>query len=210
MSTPDCCSPFSSELQLPDQLFAASCRRRRTFRRLPSRRGGRDVKRLFVEILFEHVECVGAESIAASCRPAPRSTVSSSGVFAARPGRPRAPPARAPDPRRNADVEQMRRALPRRRDRERAESGRRAAQQILKTGIGVGERQRFVEIAVVRSAVHAEQADRGRDRRLRLARRGLLKLRQLPAPSSPIFRAPAPHRPAAGHRASRSRRRGTA
>ena len=44
-------------------------------------------------------------------------------------------------------------------DRQRAETGGGAAQQLLKAGVLVGELQRLDEIALVRPAVDAEQAD---------------------------------------------------
>ena len=76
-----------------------------------------------------------------------------------------------------------------------------------KSGVLVRELQRVDQIALVRLAVDAEQADRRGDRRLRRSRRGALQRR--PASRARACRrssrAPAPHRPAAGHRAWRPR-----
>ena len=108
--------------------------------------------------------------------------------------------------RRNAD----RRTAPSTRlgvagDGERAEAGRGAAQQLLEAGVLVGELQRLDQVALVRLAVDAEQADGRGDRRLRL--------RAAPSAAAPpasraracrrSSRAPAPHRPAADRRAWR-------
>ena len=55
---------------------------------------------------------------------------------------------------------------------------RRGAQQVLVTGGRHRESQRFGKVTLVRRAVHAEQADAGRDRRLQVLRRGALQRRE--------------------------------
>ena len=87
-----------------------------------------------------------------------------------------APPARGSDPATGC----RRRTARRRRvgapgDAERAEARRGAAQQLLEADVLVRELQGLDQIALVRLAVDAEQADRRGDRRLRRLRRGALQ-----------------------------------
>ena len=64
------------------------------------------------------------------------------------------------------------------RDPERAKAGGGGAKQILEAGVLVRELQRFHQIVFVAGAVDVEEADGGRDRRLRLPRRRALDGRQ--------------------------------
>ena len=186
-----------------------SARRGEPSRRLPVGAAREREEALLVEILLEHVEPFGEQrDRVVAVRRASRASSASAACCAARRSPAPAPPARASDRREgmpisNSAVDRFGAAG----DAERAEAGRGAAQQFLEAGVLVGELQRLDQIALVRLAVDAEQADRGRDRRLRLA--------AAPCAGAPpasraracrrSFPAPAPHRPAAGHRAWRRR-----
>ena len=188
-----------------------SCARRRALGRLPSRsRRTQREEVLLVEILLEHVEAFAraarsrrrdrarsrAPSASAACcaaRPSPSASATGARV-GSRDGMPTS----------NSAVD--RRRVARRRQARRGRRPRRAAVP----GSRCSASANFsvsIEEALVRLAVDAEQADRRGDRRLRrlAARSAAGRQRRRARACRRSSRAPAPHRPAAGRRAWRSR-----
>src|SRR5207253_5453460 len=167
-----------SEVEFADEGLHQRATGRR-FGRFPVGPAGEGKKALFLEILLEHVEAVGdqrerAVAIAHLLEERQRLRRVSQGD-----GRHRERNRRARRILRgNAGVDQRVRRLYAAGDRERAEARGRGAQQVLESLVRGGELQDVAQITDVRFAVHAEEADRGGNRRLRRPRRGALDGRE--------------------------------